>query len=147
MIAAAIGICGITALSILTRHPRNGRSIVGTFTDLQVVAHAIERFEIEYARLPNTPGLDFETEGPQAVKFINVLLGKEHTGPDMENPRQIAFLTVRITKNRNRGGLVYSSSNEVEGMYDAWGQSAAGDAAPAGQNDDHGLLSGKADRL
>ncbi|HEY1121069.1 MAG TPA: hypothetical protein VGE67_05695, partial [Haloferula sp.] len=40
----------------------------------------------------------------------------------MQNPRQIAFLTARNTKNKKQGGLVYSNSGQIEGMYDAWGR-------------------------
>jgi hypothetical protein len=78
--------------------------------------------------------LDFETEGREAVRFITILQGKEDGGPDMQNPRQIAFLAARNTKNRKQGGLLYSSANEVVGMYDAWGNPLRVILRPPGQS-------------
>ena len=89
---------------------------------LNWLANSIRSFEVEYGKPPDVQNLDFETEGPQAVKFLTILLGKEDTGPEMQNPRQVAFLTARNTKNRKMGGLVYNSpENKIQGMYDAWG--------------------------
>ncbi|MEK7953058.1 hypothetical protein [Luteolibacter soli] len=120
-IVSVLIVCVIAVSAIVfvaSRIPR----IDPTLTDLPVLAQAIERFESEYGRLPKASALDFEMEGPEAVKLITVLLGKEQGAQsDMQNPRQIVFLTGRNTKHKEQGGIVYSSGNKAEGIYDAWG--------------------------
>lgn len=54
-----------------------------TTGDLDRLAESFERYEEEYGKLPNAPSMDFETEGPQAVELITVLLGKEDTDATM----------------------------------------------------------------
>lgn len=111
---AFLGLSGIVS----TRHPPRIPRTPGVIKGL---AQSLGRYESEYDKLPDSPALDFETEGPEVAQLITVLLGKEETGPSMQNPRQIPFLNIRISKHKNYGGLVYSDENKVLGIYDAWG--------------------------
>ena len=118
LIALAIGFLAMVVISFLTG-PRPGPGT--TVDDINALAQAIEGFENVYERLPSVPSLDFETEGPQAAELITVLRGKEVTSHEMQNPRQLVLLNIRISKNKRQGGLVFSSENKAEGIYDAWG--------------------------
>ena len=105
------------AISIATKRQK----AVTTLTDVQALSSALDRYYDEYNKMPNVGSTDQMTaDGESGSKLITILLGKEDTSGDMQNPRQIAFLTARITKNKKQGGLVYGSGNRVEGMYDAW---------------------------
>jgi hypothetical protein len=104
-----------------------------TLEDLNLLAQAIEYFETEYGRLPSTSELDFEMEGPEAAAFLTILLGKEDPGSEMQNPRQLAFLGMRVAKNKRQGGLVLSPDNKPEGIYDAWGNPLRVILRPPGQ--------------
>ena len=133
VVAFAIAASAIVFLS--SRIPRANPPELQTLTCLQALAQSIEGFENEYKKLPDVSLLDFETEGREAVKLITILLGREQgTQIDKQNPRQIAFLATRLTKNRRRGGLVYSSTNEIEGIYDAWGEPLRIILRPPGQS-------------
>jgi prepilin-type N-terminal cleavage/methylation domain-containing protein len=94
-----------------------------TQNDIQGLTSAIERYYDEYNKMPNVGSTDQMTaDGESGSKLLTILLGKEDSSGDMQNPRQIAFLTARITKNEKQGGLVYGNGNQVKGMYDAWGR-------------------------
>ena len=132
-IASVIGVSALVALSSLV--PRANPPAVQTLTCIQALAGAVQGFEDVYEKLPNVPLLDFEMEGPEAVKLITVLLGKEEGGQsNMQNPRQISFLTGRMTKHRKQGGIVSFSSYEVGGIYDSWGNPLRVIFRPPGQS-------------
>jgi len=116
----------------LSFHPPDRRPVVSINT-LNGLAQAIEAFEAEYENPPNTPSLDFETEGPQAAELVTVLLGKEDPASNMQNHHQLSFLIIQISKNKKRGGLVFSPDNKVEGIYDAWGNPLRVILRPPGQ--------------
>ena len=120
LVAILLGLAVVLLLSIFDR-PHIRQDVVSTLDDANRLAQAIEHLETEYEKHPDTPSLDFETEGPDAVKLITVLLGNEDSAPDMQNPRQLMFLTIRISKNKRRSGLVLSPDEKPKGIYDAWG--------------------------
>jgi hypothetical protein len=133
MIAVLIGTVIMVVLSASGR-PGPGHGATRTLNDINALAQAIEGFETEYGRLPNTPSMDFELEGPPAAELVTVLLGKEDTASNMQNPRQLAFLSMRISRNKRRGGLVLSPDNKAEGIYDAWGNPLRVILRPPGQS-------------
>jgi len=109
---------GIVVLKLI--QPLHGCGIQRTPDDLNRFAESIAHYHDEYGKLPKAPSSDFETEGPEAAELITVLRGEEEI-QQMQNPRQIAFLTMRISKHKKQGGLVLSSDNKAVGIYDAWG--------------------------
>ncbi|WP_264500181.1 hypothetical protein [Luteolibacter flavescens] len=125
--------------SILIGRPPNSHTTqfaVRTTQLLTSVAQALESFENQYERLPRTDALDFEIEGPEGSKLATVLLGKEESGIEMQNPNQIAFLTVQITRTKAKGGgVLYSSENKVEGVYDNWGRPLRVILRPTGKSE------------
>ncbi len=98
-----------------------GHGNARTLNVVNALAQSIESFESEYARLPDVNALDFETESPQAVQLITIVLGIEDSGAAMQNPRQIPFLNAPRAKAKNRLGFYFSRENEVVGIYDSWG--------------------------
>jgi hypothetical protein len=121
LIAVLIGTVAIVVLFIgrPLHGDRHGAAL--TLNDINELTQSIEAFESEYGKLPDTASLDFELEGPQAAGFITVLLGKEAPQSNIQNRRQITFLALRISRNKRHGGLVFSSDNKPEGIYDRWG--------------------------
>ncbi|HEY1123239.1 MAG TPA: hypothetical protein VGE67_16620 [Haloferula sp.] len=133
VVTFAIAASAIVFLSL--RLPRANPPELQTLTCLEALAQSVQEFENEYKKLPDVSLLDFETEGQEAVKLLTILLGKEQgTQISKQNPRQIAFLATRLTKNRRQGGLVYSSANQIEGIYDAWGNPLRLILHPPGQS-------------
>ncbi|MCW1922555.1 type II secretion system GspH family protein [Luteolibacter arcticus] len=107
------------AISIATKK----KNAVTTLTDVTALASALDRYYDEYNKLPNVGSQDeMVAEGQSGAELLTILLGKEESSGEMQNPRQIVFLTSRNTKNKKQGGLVYSNGNQVEGLYDAWGR-------------------------
>jgi hypothetical protein len=131
LIGILIGFLVMVVLSFLTGPRPNPARLLN---DLNALSQAIEAFENEYEKHPNTPSLDFETEGPQAAELVTVLLGKEDPASNMQNPRQLVFLTIRVSKNRKQGGLVFSTENKAEGIYDVWGNPLRVILRPPGQS-------------
>ncbi len=94
-----------------------------------VLDTAILTFRDEYGCLPLpsgkeiTEGHDIEilTDSPQGAKLLTVLMGLEDDSPDMLNPKKIRFLDLAEGKS-NRDGIIYTSDNRVQGLYDPWGQ-------------------------
>ena len=83
------------------------------------IESAVNNFHVDYDFLPEA-GSHLRTDGPDGVRFLNILLGMEE-GTPKQNLRGIKFLSVREAKGR-RNGLTYSASgNRVEGLYDVWG--------------------------
>jgi prepilin-type N-terminal cleavage/methylation domain-containing protein len=99
------------------------KNSVTTLNDVQALAQALDKYYSEYNKMPSLGSSEQMTaDGESGAKLLTILLGKEDSNGDMQNPRQIAFLTARISKNKKQGGLVYSNGNQVQGMYDAWGR-------------------------
>jgi hypothetical protein len=81
---------------------------------------AVHNFHTEYGVLPAV-GNHVQTDGPDGVRFLNILLGLEGDSTLKQNLRNIKFLSVREAKDR-RNGLQYGEKeNRVEGLYDVWG--------------------------
>ncbi len=113
-------------LSLSTGNPNIGKQKkLQTLTTLTGLQQAMERYHSEYSKLPDIgmSGDEMRTEGQAGIELLTVLLGKEETGDKMQNPRHIPFLNVTVSKNKKKGGLVYSSGPNpvIEGLYDAWG--------------------------
>lgn len=97
-----------------------------TTNDATALQQALNNYYSEYSKLPDVgmSGDEMQTDGQTGIELLKVLLGKEDSGTEMQNPRQIAFLNSKVSKNKNKGGLVYSnggSGANPEGFYDAWG--------------------------
>ena len=97
-----------------------------TANDARGLKQAIQAFNSEYLRFPEvgTPGGETRTDGEAGTKLLTILLGKEALSDSMQNKKQIAFFNAKVNKNKNKGGLVYSSGGSgarPEGLYDAWG--------------------------
>lgn len=106
------------AISIATKR----KNAVTTLTDVTSLYRALDSYYSEYSKFPKVGNQDeMVIEGQSGAELITILLGKEETSGDMQNPRQVAFLNPRITKNKKQGGLVYSG-NQIEGYFDAWGR-------------------------
>jgi hypothetical protein len=134
LIAFAIAFLALIVPSLLSKPRPNPYRTRGTLSSLNAFAQAVEYFEEKYGKLPEIPTLDFETEGPQAAAWITVLLGKEEISPEMQNPRLLVFLTMKISENRRQGGLVMSTDNRVVGAYDYWGNPLRVILRPPGQS-------------
>ena len=93
------------------------------------IATAVEQFYADYSALPdpseNGSSVDEElnTTSGDGPALLEILSGIEK-GPsdDAQNPRKIRFLTTKEGSGK-KGGVIYDSSGEeIEGMYDSWGQ-------------------------
>ncbi|TAE78663.1 MAG: type II secretion system protein [Verrucomicrobia bacterium] len=98
-----------------------------TQSDATALYQAIEQYYQEYSKLPGIEASseEIQTSGEAGVELLRVLLGKEDDTGTMQNPRKLAFLTVKESKNAKKGGLVYSNGGaggQIEGLYDAWGK-------------------------
>jgi Tfp pilus assembly protein PilE len=87
---------------------------------------AIERYYTEYSKLPDfgIQGDDATSDGRAGSELLKILLAREEVTSGMQNPRQIVFLNAKESKDKTKGGLVYTSggsSATPEGYYDAWG--------------------------
>ncbi|WP_193213616.1 prepilin-type N-terminal cleavage/methylation domain-containing protein [Luteolibacter marinus] len=97
---------------------------VQTKTAATALYNAIEQYYSEYSKLPDIgmQGDEMVTEGASGQELLTILLGKEEKGSEMENPRQIPFLTAQVTQIKKKGGLFYGrNTGQPEGLYDAWG--------------------------
>lgn len=95
-----------------------------TQTAATALQQALDAFYSEYSRFPDVgmQGDEMRTEGAAGEELLTILLGKEDKGTEMQNPRQLNFLSTKETKIKKKGGLLYSrSSGRPEGLYDAWG--------------------------
>jgi len=82
---------------------------------------AIINFNTEYGSLPDVP-YKVKTDSGEGVRLLNILLGLEENSSKMQNTRMIQLLQAVETKNKAKGGLLYSANGRAaEGMYDAWG--------------------------
>ena len=123
VVVSIIIVLGAMSFGVITVATKK-RNQVTTLNDIQALASAMDRYYDEYNKMPSvgSSGDEMVAEGQSGAELITILLGKEDSNGEMQNPRQIAFLTARISKNKKQGGLVYSNGNQVEGMYDAWGR-------------------------
>lgn len=99
---------------------------VQTLTDANQLVQGIEKFNSEYSRLPDfgAQGEEAQTDGEAGAELLTILLGKEDVTDSMQNKKQIPFVNFKENKNKNKGGLVYSSGGSgarPDGLYDAWG--------------------------
>ena len=97
-----------------------------TSNDAMGLQTALNNYYTEYSKLPDfgMTGDEAQTDGQTGAELLTILLGKEEVTDDMQNKKQITFLTAKVSKNKNKGGLVYSnggSGSTPEGLYDAWG--------------------------
>jgi general secretion pathway protein G len=97
-----------------------------TSNDAMGLQTALNNYYTEYSKLPDfgMTGDEAQTDGQTGAELLTILLGKEEVTDDMQNKKQITFLTAKVNKNKNKGGLVYSnggSGSTPEGLYDAWG--------------------------
>jgi prepilin-type N-terminal cleavage/methylation domain-containing protein len=107
------------AVSIATRKQK----AVTTQAAITALSQAFDQYYSEYSKMPSVGSQDeMVTEGESGTKLLTILLGKEETGGEMQNPRQNVFLTTQIGSNKKKGGLVYGNGNQIEGLYDAWGR-------------------------
>jgi prepilin-type N-terminal cleavage/methylation domain-containing protein len=86
---------------------------------------AINAYYSEYSKLPSTGSNSdtIDTTSDSGKKLITILLGKEDNSSSMENPRQIAFLSVKEGKGK-KDGLCYDKTGgagTLLGIYDPWG--------------------------
>jgi hypothetical protein len=107
---------GMFVLPTADRKRIEGRQV---FSQMYALESAVINFQTVYGCLPSVGG-HVRTDGPDGVKFLNILLGIEE-GSSNQNSRKIKFLSVREAKGR-KNGLKYSATgNRVEGLYDSWG--------------------------
>jgi hypothetical protein len=81
---------------------------------------AVNNFHTEYGVLP-VVGSHIQTDGPDGVKFLNILLGLEGDSSQKQNPRDIKFLAVREAKGGSNGLQHEGKGSRVQGLYDVWG--------------------------
>jgi prepilin-type N-terminal cleavage/methylation domain-containing protein len=97
-----------------------------TSTYTTILVQGIEDFYSTYSRYPQfgAEGEEARTEGEAGAELLTILLGKEEVGDSMQNKKQTAFIGLKESTDKNKGGLVYSSGASgarPEGLYDAWG--------------------------
>ena len=98
-----------------------------TQSDAMALQQAIEQYYQEYSKLPGVGATsdEIQTRGEAGVELLTILLGKEDDTGTMQNPRKLAFLNVKESRNAKKGGLVYSNGGaggQIDGLYDAWGR-------------------------
>jgi prepilin-type N-terminal cleavage/methylation domain-containing protein len=98
-----------------------------TQSDAMALQQAIEQYYQEYSKLPGLGATsdEIQTRGEAGVELLTILLGKEDDTGTMQNPRKLAFLNVKESRNAKKGGLVYSNGGaggQIDGLYDAWGR-------------------------
>ncbi|MFC7338502.1 type II secretion system protein [Haloferula chungangensis] len=82
------------------------------------LATAVENFYGEYNRLPDVPK-QVETAGG-STKLLEILLGMEGSGSNIENTRSVIFLQGKEAKGK-KGGIDFGSGDSVDGLYDPFG--------------------------
>lgn len=93
--------------------------VLKTLSTATAIEVAVNNFQTEYDILP-TVGSHTRTDGPDGVRFLNILLGKEEGSPK-QNPWDIKFLAVREAEGRKNGLQYRETGNRVEGLFDVWG--------------------------
>jgi hypothetical protein len=116
-IVVVLGLLAMVGIFLNAGRPhRNSNSVWAAIA----LESAINNFHTEYGVLP-VVGSHIQTDGPDGVRFLNILLGLEGDSAQKQNPRSIKFLSVREAKGR-RNGLQYDETgNRVVGLYDVWG--------------------------
>ncbi|MCW1887593.1 type II secretion system GspH family protein [Luteolibacter flavescens] len=97
---------------------------VETQATITALSQAMDAFYSDYNRMPSvgSSGDEMTTEGQAGADLITILLGKEESSSEMQNPKQISYLNTKVGKTKAKGGLIYSNGNKVQGLYDAWGE-------------------------
>ncbi|QJE97167.1 hypothetical protein [Luteolibacter luteus] len=127
IITMGVIVAGVVAVSLYTSLVGvPGRPHAWTAGDVKSLAMAIEYFHEEYGMYPDfgMEGDEAQADGRSGSSLFTILLGKEVVTDKIQNRKRIAFLNVKVSKSRARGGLVYSSGGSgviPEGLYDAWG--------------------------
>lgn len=97
-----------------------------TTNDATSLKMALTAYYDSYNKFPDfgMAGDEARTDGQSGTELLTILLGKEEVGGEMQNPKQVQFLTAKANKNKAKGGLVYNNNGSgsiPEGFYDAWG--------------------------
>ena len=117
-IIAVLAAMGFTAIS----HGIKKEKMLTTRNHIRTLSDALEQYYQSYGHLPNVGSQeDLTGDGEAGTKLLTILLGKEESSSDMQNPKGIAFLTTGFSSNRRLGGFVYDGKN-LEGAFDAWGR-------------------------
>jgi len=99
----------------------NKAKSITSVANAKALESAINNFYTEYGNMPEVPA-KVKTDSGEGVRLLNILLGLEENSGKMQNSRMIQLLQAVETRNKAKGGLLYSANGRVaEGMYDAWG--------------------------
>ncbi len=110
-------VAGLFAAPTTSITKAKATSAMATATSIEL---AVKNFHSEYGEMPVSDS-SVNTNTPEGVKFLNVLLGREKESDNSRNMRSIKFLSVKEGKEK-RNGLIYSESGDsIEGLYDPWG--------------------------
>jgi hypothetical protein len=119
-VASIVVVLGLLAMvGILLNAGRPHRNTNSVWAAIALES-AINNFHTEYGVLP-VVGSHIQTDGPDGVKFLNILLGFEDDSTQRQNPRSIKFLAVREAKHRRNGLQYEGKESRVQGLYDVWG--------------------------
>ena len=89
------------------------------------IESAVNNFYTEYGSMPSEITDDnpspLQTNSPDGLKLVKVLLGTDDAASLLLNPRQIKFLSVKEGKGK-KGGLIYDKTGvNIDGLFDPWG--------------------------
>lgn len=120
-----LGVAFVVWLMSAPRQP--GVKKLPTSNDARALKQAIQAFKMEYRTFPDlgVRGDEVRSEGEAGAKLLTILLAKEEAGDSVQNRREIAFASFRVSKRRKNGGLVYRDGDkrsQVEGLFDSWGK-------------------------
>lgn len=85
---------------------------------------AVMTFYDEYGFLPTNPtdsDTPILTDSDNGVKLIEILLGYEDEGDNMQNEKKIRFFEAPEAKAKRDGIKYAGEGNSIEGLYDPWG--------------------------
>ncbi len=85
------------------------------------IESAVNSFYSDYGSLPDVGASKVNTASAEGVELLNILLGLEGSGTNVQNSKSVRFLSVKEGKG-NKGGLIYNTGGStVRGLYDPWG--------------------------
>jgi hypothetical protein len=103
-----------------SKKENNSSNIIRSHTVATALETAVTNFFTEYGKSP-TADSKTTTNSPEGIRLLQILLGSEPAGDNLQNPRYIKYLSVKEGKKK-RGGLIYSENGKsVEGLFDPWG--------------------------